>query len=309
VWLVLENPYGNYCFDYAANTVYIRNCRTWERDLRIERLPTDPPGLSNSVPQVEGRPSDWGPITAGKRGLLVICERTGETECKVRQIDQHLNVLEEEYFQFGWPESARVVDQRDAAHRKGRSYVRISGQIDGKPVLGTARMPLVYAAYRLHRPWLDLRIGRQWRVADTKDGAILSRDGRVVGQYASGSFFRGLARPWMGLHAIDTIRRDAAGQGMRSETRYDEGHAQVRVHTEAATLVYTIAMELDRIERIAFYPAKAGDAGPPWGQIEFTYLEDIDQAEADLREPQVHVPGNVRQNPEGMLWLTQCLEP
>ena len=310
-WLALENQYASYLFHHASNTLFIRNCRTWEADLRVTRLPTDSPRLRGFLSQVEGRQWPMDSVSADQRGLLVICRRAGGSERKVRQIDQHLNVLQEEYFQFGWPESARVVDQRDPTHQKGRMGFRVTGQIDGTSVFGTGRVPLVYAACRLHPAWLDLHVGSRWRVIDTEDGAVCYHDRRVVSQYVGGSFFRGLARPWMGLHVIDTVRRDAAEQELPFETHYDgqRSGAQVWVHAGAVTLAYTIDMERDRVERIEWLATETGDTGARQGRIEFAYVEDIDDAEAKSIEPSVRVTGNAQRNREGMLWLTQWLEP
>ena len=64
---------------------------------------------------------------------------------------------------------------------------------------GTGRIPFVFAASDKNWPWVELRIGE----------TIVNEVG-----------FAGLGRPWMGLHTIDTIRRDAAEKriGSRQDT-------------------------------------------------------------------------------------------
>ena len=149
------------------------------------------------------------------------------------------------------------------------------------------------------------------RAVDGKDGAVLyGRDGRVVAQYAAGSLLKGLARPWMGLHAIDTIRRDAAEQRLPFETRHEGGDTtRVTVQAGPTTLVYTINMQNDVVERIGFYPANAGTSGAPSGELEFAYLQDIDGASAEFVEPRAATDGARRPNARGMLWLMQLLGP
>jgi RNA polymerase sigma factor (sigma-70 family) len=318
VCLVLENQHANYYFHNRTNTVYVRNHHVWQENLGVRRLPTDTPELtgflSRMTPQLSPEPAggvqDASYTRDQGRGLLIICDREQDGSDRIRQTDHHPNVLEEEYFQFGWPQNARVVDQRDAMHHRGWTYVRLRGQIDGEPLTGTSRLPFVYAAGRAHYPWLALRLGSGMRVVDAKEGAVLyGRDGRVVAQYAPGSFFKGLARPWMGLHTIDTIRRDAAEQQLPFDTQYDGGdRAQVTVHTDAVTLAYTINMEKDVIERVEFH--QAGANAPAWsGELTFDYLQDLDGTPAEFTEPHASTGGVRRPNTRGMLWLTQWLGP
>jgi RNA polymerase sigma factor (sigma-70 family) len=319
VCLILENQHANYYFQNSTNTVFVRNHHVWQEDLGVRRLPTDPPALTSVLARLDARQSpaaEAGPREApythdqGKN-LLVVCDRDSDGQDRIRQADHHPFVLEEEYFQFGWPQNTRVVDQRDTMHHRGWTYVRLRGQVNGEPLTGTARLPFVYAASWTHYPWLDLRLGRETRVVDGKGGAVLcGRDGRVVAQYAGGSFLKGLARPWMGLHTIDTIRRDAAEQRLPFETQYDGGDtARVTVQAGPMTLVYTINMPGDVIARIAFHSSPANAPGAFSGELEFTYLQDIDGASAEFVEPRLSTGGVTRPNARGMLWLTHVLGP
>jgi RNA polymerase sigma-70 factor (ECF subfamily) len=318
VCLILENQHANYYFQSATNTVFIRNHHVWQEDLAVRRLPTDPPELTQALTYLDlgrssalGGPPDTFYTRDQGRNLLVVCDRDSDGRDRIRQTDRHPYVLEEEYFRFGWPQSARVVDQRDPMHHRGWTYVRLRGQIDGEPLTGTARLPFVYAQSRIHYPWLDLRLGRSARAVDGKDGAVLyGRDGRVVAQYATGSLLKGLARPWMGLHAIDTIRRDAAEQRLPFETRYDgAGSARVTVQAQTMTLVYTIDMGRDLIERLELGRGPASAPGAPAGELTFAYLQDIGDAAAEFAEPRASTGGARNLNPRGMLWLVQLLGP
>lgn len=315
--LVLENQFANYHFDYSTNTVHVKNHRMWEEGLRVRRLPTDPPALSNFLSLTEGHPASPGRAAefgAGRpsdgRGLLIMCRREEGEERRVRQVDRHLNVLEEEYFQFGWPQSARRVDERDAIHRHGRTYFRIDGQINGITLSGTGRLPLVYAASRLHYPWLEVRIGQRLRAVDTKEGAVVyDQDNRIVAHYAAGSFFKGLARPWLGLHSIDTVRRDAAEQQLPFQTQYSSrtGQARVVVQSEPVALTYTIDMDKDLVDRLELGSTATADHPPVTGQLTFTYFEDEDAAQAEFTEPRVSTSSAEKSNAQGMLWLLEVL--
>jgi len=316
--LVLENQYANYHFDYGTNTVHVKNHRMWEEGLRVRRLPTDPPALSSFLSQVEGHPvtaDRAATYAAGQpsdpRGLLIMCRREEGQERRVRQVDRHVNVLEEEYFQFGWPQSARRVDERDAVHRLGRAYFRIHGQINGVALSGTGRLPLVYAASRLHYPWLEVRVGRRLRAVDTKEGAVVyDQDNRIVARYPGGSFFKGLGRPWLGLHSIDTVRRDAAEQQWPFQTRYDPrtDQATVTVQSEPAALTYTIDMDKDMVSRMELGSNATGGRPAVAGELAFTYFEDEDSSEDRFTEPRVSGSGVERSNTQGMLWLLDVLE-
>jgi hypothetical protein len=317
--LVLENQHANYYFHSRTHTVYVRNHHVWQEDLGVRRLPTDPPELTGFLSRLTSSPS-LGPAGGSPdasytrdqgRGLLVICDREADGNDRIRQTDHHPNVLEEEYFQFGWSQNVRVVDQRDAMHHRGWTYVRLRGQINGEPVTGTAQLPFVYAASRTHYPWLELRVGSGMRAVDTREGAVLyGRDGRVMAQYAPGSFFKGLARPWMGLHAIDTVRRDAAAQQLPFDTQYDgRAYAQVTIQAGPMTLAYSINMEKDVVERVEFRRAGANAAASLSGELTLDYLQDLDGTPTEFAEPRAITGGVRRPNTRGMLWLTQLLGP
>jgi RNA polymerase sigma-70 factor (ECF subfamily) len=309
--LVLENQYANYYFDYSTNTVHVKNHRMWEEGLRVRRLPTDPSSLSSFLSRVEGEPvtaESAAGYAAGRpsdqRGMLVMCRRQDGRERRVQQVDRYVNVLEEEYFQFGWPQSARRVDERDAIHRLGWTNFLIHGQINGVTVSGAGRLPLVYAASRTRSPWIEIRLGDKIRAVDTKEGAVVyDKDNRIVARYPAGSFFKGLGRPWLGLHTIDTVRRDAAGQELPFQTQYDSRTdlATVVVQSEPMALTYTIDMTRDLISRLDMSSTTVT------GELMFTYLEEEDSSGNQFAEPRVAAGGPAKSNTQGVLWLLDVL--
>ena len=131
----------------------------------------------------------------------------------------------------------------------------------------------------------------------------------VIELYQGGSFLKGMARPWMGLHAIDTIRRDAAEQNIRFETQYVEGsdknNAQVKLITDDVTFIYNIDLNKDVINEISF-STNMGIVG----NLKFTYLQDIDGLDSEFSSPSKLRPKH-RQflwSSQGVLWLTKLLE-
>jgi hypothetical protein len=193
-------------------------------------------------------------------------------------------VLEEEYFRYNLPAGAGVVDERDEMHRRGWTYFRIRGEINGREVLGAGRIPFVYGASERYSPWLRLKVGEREIVDDS---------------------FRGLGRPWMGLHTIDTVRRDAADEKVWFETEYDSssGKAEVKLSSEEGEMVYTIDMERDVIEKVTF-SRKEND-----GELRFEYLQDIDEAGNEFVRPH-NRRAYVREEQKGpgILWLVRLAE-
>ena len=92
--------------------------------------------------------------------------------------------------------------------------------------------------------------------------------------------FAGFARPWTGLHTIDTVRRDAAEKQIPFETILQDGDrkAQVILTGESGKVIYTIDMETDIVEQIVF-------TGERQGRLNFHYLQEIDNAGDEFAEP------------------------
>ncbi|MBN1361466.1 MAG: RNA polymerase sigma factor [Sedimentisphaerales bacterium] len=307
---VLQNQYANYLYDARGATVHITNHRIWKPDLSVMRLPTDPPAFSDFLSQVEGHTTDIEPITSDRRGLLVIAKQQRDRDRPLWHVERHLNVLNEEYFLFSWPDSVRMIDERDAMHQQGWAYFEIAGQVAGRIVSGAGRLPLVYAAIRGHYPWLKLSVGGRPAFVDTPAGARIYDDaGRISARLAPGSFFAGLPRPWMGLHTLDTVRRDAAEQRLRFDTAYDRdtGHGTVTVYAEGFRLVYTVNVARDVVEAITLLPT-TGDEFDPLGELRFTYYQDAPEFSEVFTAPPNIRSGSSAQPADGILWLKRLAE-
>ncbi len=306
--VVLQNDQANY--SYENGTVSINNFRVWSSDLSVMRLHTDSEALSRFLSRVEGKPSDMQRVSRKGQRLLVMVDRNepGDEEGPVERplVVRHANVLDEGYFQSDWPTSARKVDNRDAMHKRQWTYFRVRGQVSGQDVRGVGRIPFVYAAMREHGPWLKLQIGDAFTLADVGSGAFLLRaDGSSMGRYARGNFFQGLSQPWMGLHAMDTVRRDAAARRASFETQVmDSGRdVQITVTRDGIELVYTIDLEADLVRKIEF-----SKAGRSLGQLDFEYLQDLDGDLSEFRAPRKIDTRVTPRDSQGMLWLIQLAD-
>jgi hypothetical protein len=303
-WQILQNARFNYL--YRDNTVYINNHRMWTSDLSVFRIPTDDAGTTDFLSQVEASPRGSEHVTAKGKGLLVVAARNEANDAERPWVVRHYNILDEDYFQGDWPATAKTEDTRDEMHRRGWTYFRVTGQINGQNVWGTGRIPFVDATYESYSPWLRLQVG-SLTVVDTYKDAYASRSSSSpLGTYKGGSFFKGLLRPWAGLHTIDTVRRDAAEQRIKFETRHTPGSQLVQVELDCrdVRLVYSIDLETDVIDQIIF-STDQGDKG----SLKFSYLQSVDGVSAEFVRP-VRPRGETtssHQSP-GLLWLVQLLD-
>jgi len=300
----LQNQYANYRYDQG--TVYTINARAYNPDLSVRLLPTDNQDLHAFIARVQGRPAHMESITGRGKGLLVISRRQAGQDYTTWKIDRHFNTLEEEYFQSDWPARAQRIDRRDAMHQRGWTYFRITGRIGAQGVSGTGRMPFVYSTSKRFGPWLKLKMADGSKIVDSGTGAcVYDPSGKTVARYRGGSFFKGLARPWMGLHTIDVVRRDAAEQEVWFETEAlaDSEQVEVVLDCKQVKLVYTIDMEADVVEKISF----AGANGST-GELSFSYLEMIAGMDSDFTPPRATGHRAQQREGQGMLWLVKLLD-
>jgi RNA polymerase sigma factor (sigma-70 family) len=299
----LQNQHANYF--HTKGAICIENRRMYNPDLSVRQLPTDDGNLADFISEVEGSPADMEHISSTGNGLLVICKRDSRQNSRIWRIDRHFTALEEEYFQVDWPESMRIIDNRDLMHKRGWTYFRISGQINGRQVAGTGRLPFAYLTSRSFGPWLKLHIANRLTITDTgREALVRDAAGRVIETYAPGSFFKGLARPWTGLHTIDTIRRDAAEKQIRFKTTLAPGNRKARIVLECGqtNLVYLIDLDNDLIEKITFVSNGCGDADVE-GEVTFTYLQEIDATGGPFAAPRYSASTGRRTDSSGPLWL------
>jgi len=300
---VLQNGEANY--SYRSGTVYINNHHMLLDDLSVFKLPTDSRELRGYLAQVEGVPNDIQPVSVRKgRGLLAVIERktTEEAAVEAPWTISSSNVLDADYFQSDWPTDARIVDNRDAMHRRGWTHFRVRGTVGGQDVTGAGRIPFVYGASKQYNPWFRLTVGDVVLLDGGSVATLQKAQADLPSTFRPGSFFRGLSRPWMGLHAIDSVRRDAAERRARFETDLtpDGREAHVIVTWGKTTLLYTIDIEADLVRRIDFTVADV-----PAGSLEFEYLEDVTVSRSEFAAPAARNPRVTFQSDLGILWLVR----
>jgi RNA polymerase sigma-70 factor (ECF subfamily) len=306
---VLQNDQANYTF--VGGTVHINNYRMWLDDLSVFKLPTDSTDMRGFLAQVEGIRNDIQPVSAGRgRGLLAVVKRQTETETAGASRPWTItnsNVLDGDYFQSDWPSGTRVVDHRDAMHQRGWTWFRVRGSVRGRTITGAGRIPFTYAAARQHSAWMKLRIGDTVSILDGGGSASLQdAQGTALAKYPPWSFFKGLSRPWMGLHTIDSVRRDAAEQRARFETQVLTGGRQARVtviSNETTRLVYLIDIEADLVRQIDLW---AGDAQV--GTLEFEYLQDVNTGRDEFAAPPIRSERTSWRESSGLLWLVRLAD-
>jgi len=302
---LLQNDRANYFFDRTTATVYIENHRNWQTNLAVQRLPTDSLHLRQFLTTTENQPDQMQYVPAEGRALLVSINHNASHP----QLTYNYNVLDEEYFRYSFPDGVKVVDNRDAMHKRGWTYFTISGNMAGKKVSGKGRLPFVYHATKQYPPWLKLRVYDRMMIHDGTDGAFIYNDaGRILENYPSGTFFKALTRPWMGLHTIDTVRRDAAEKSVPFETKFIPAgnKAEIVLNAPQMNLIYTIDLEKDIIEKIIFSTPQTMGL---YGMLTFYYLEDIDRLDDDFTEPSCGGSPMPQEKEMPQLWLLKLAEP
>jgi hypothetical protein len=147
-------------------------------------------------------------------------------------------------------------------------------------------------------------------VVDSAAGAyVRDMDTGAVTTYPAGSFFKGLIRPWMGLHTIDTVRRDAGEQRVWFETKHAPGgtYAEVILSKEQNRLIYTIDMERDVVDRITF-SVNYNRGRDAEGEVLFSYMDEVEQIGDEFVEPRKKYYGVPQQEEIGMQWLIRLAE-
>jgi RNA polymerase sigma-70 factor (ECF subfamily) len=311
----LENGQGNYYYASDKNTVYIYNCRVCWSSLKVSRLPTDSEEFIDFLSMVEGDLPAFKDYTRDKQTGLLISSMDYRFRNAPNFITEYCyNTVGPERFHYDWPASIPVVDERDQMHQRGWTYFYINGALNGKEISGRGQIPFIYDTCKEHPAWMRLNIGNELEIIDCSAGAQLKRgDGTLITSYPVGSFFKGLARPWMGMHTADLIRRDAVEQHIwfHSE-RFENNEELVSITLDYqgrdsnTKLIYTIDMEEDVVNEIKFV-VNAEEKGA----ITISYLQDINQVQNNFVEPALtEIPQTTIQQIQnqnstgpGILWL------
>jgi len=303
----LEDGQANYYFDSGNNIIHITNCRVCWSNLKVRRLPTDTAKFSEFLSNVEDNVKGLGSyVRDPNTGYLTSFVDYRFNNAPDFKTEYLYNTVGPELFQYDWPADIPIVDDRDPMHKRGWTYFRINGTVGEQEITGRGCIPFVYDAAKEHPAWLTLKIGDDVEITDCSRGAYLRRgDKSIIAAYPAGTFFKGLARPWMGMHTANIVRRDAAEQRIwfRSERAQNETDVFVVISHEeqqnSTDLIYTIDMENDIIKNITF-----DVNGQARGSLIFSYLQEIDQLANQFTEPAISVGSRppIQQSP-GIKWL------
>ena len=303
----LENEQANYYFDSGYNIIHITNRRVCWSSLKVRRLPTDTAEFSAFLSDVEGNSKGIGHFARDPNtALLTSFVDYRFDNAPSFQTEYLYNTVGPEQFKYEWPEDIPVEDDRDRMHKRGWTYFTINGTVNDQEIAGRGCIPFVYSAAKERPAWLTLKIGNDLEITDCSRGAYLQRgDKNLITAYPAGTFFKGLARPWMGMHTADIVRRDAVEQRIWFQCERAPNETDVIVaifHEEqqnSTDLIYTIDMENDLIKTITF-----DVNGQAQGSLIFSYIQSIDHLANEFTEPAISAgPKPPIQQSPGIRWL------
>lgn len=273
----LQNERAFYYYASGENRVYLTN-----DPIGMLILPTDPPELCDFIMEHSEYQDRIKCSYDRKTGLIK--GRVDDRVPIVRKYETQYayNTLTDEDFERFWPENAGFVDQRDTMHRRGWTYFTLEGTYEGNAVNGYGRIPFNYVQYQEQKPWLRMTIGSDIEIVDTSEGAVIiygSQEFHSV--YPPETFFTGFGRPWTGIRAYDTTRRDAAKERIPFTNKRQDEEASVVVMKKPARIEYDIDMYNDLIKTITFYNADDTVSG----QFVFHYAQELDDLGGNLKKP------------------------
>jgi RNA polymerase sigma-70 factor (ECF subfamily) len=300
----LENEQANYYLDSGTNIVHITNCRVCWSNLKVRRLPTDSEEFSDFLSEVEKSKGLGSYVREPNTGLLMSFVDYRFNNAPDFKTEYLYNTEGPELFRYNWPAEIPIVDDRDPMHKRGWTYFSISGIAGDKEIAGRGCIPFVYNTAKEHPAWLSMRIGQDLEIIDCGRGAYLKRSGQTIAAYKPGTFFKGLARPWMGLHTANFVRRDAAEQRIWFQSEWAANEKDVIVvvshkeQQETTDLIYTIDMENDVIKTVTF-----DVNGQARGSLIFSYMQEIDRPGNKFTEPTEPSGSQPPTQSPGIRWL------
>ncbi len=307
----LQNDQANYYYYAGEQKVYINNYRSWGGNFRVSRLPTDSHGFTEFLSEVEGISKSIDYKRDRRTGLIVNSVDKRFVDVPNFKADYRYNHLDADIFEYNWPQDVLVVDERDRMHVRGWTYFTVKGTLGGRKVYGYGQIPFVYSSMKERPPWLVLSIGDDLRIIDCNQGSCIIRsDDTIVESYPSGSFFTGLSQPWMGLHTIDILRRNAVKERIWFDTALARSYEDALItmlcddNRRRADMVYVVDLEKDIVKgiRIRINARQAGS-------LKFNYHQDIESGNDIFTEPLLPVDdGGKTAQPLGITWLIDLAE-
>jgi RNA polymerase sigma-70 factor (ECF subfamily) len=265
---VLQNDNGNYFLENMGQKVTVNNHHYWNQDFSVMLLPTDSPELAMLLGNFESRQSNSHVNFSATRDLLIAASKQKGTNNITFSV-QHYDALMEERFQYNWPAESIVIERRDSIHQQGWCYFTMKGTFKNREISGLGQVPFKYPISQTKPAWFAIKIDDVVELFDGGNNAVRKNSNGPIASYPAQTFLTGLNKPWMGLHCIDTVRRDAALSkiAFKTELLSDEALCKVSLLHPKGTIEYTIDLYKDLIEKISFLD----ESGSPCGDIIFQY--------------------------------------
>lgn len=301
----LQNGRANYYYYAGDNEIYITN-----DPIGMLTLPTDSPEMADFLLQHAEYQENIKYARDRKTGLLKNRNDNRVPSVKNFKTEYAYNTLAEQDFEPFWPKDAGVIDQRDPMHYRGWTNFTFEGTLGSLSITGKGQLPFSYTASLEHAPWLKVQVGDSLRILDTPDGAcMIDEETGQTRHYPAGTFFVGLGRPWSGIRAYDTLRRDAAAEGIPFSTKRIEETGRVllerKLGPDTYKIQYTVDMAKDVIDTIQF--VRSGSQ-PTKGSLKFTYAQQIEDLAGPFEQPELPQTNPKTAHPEPHHWLLTLLE-
>ena len=301
----LQNGRANYYYNCGDNEIYITN-----DPIGMLVLPTDPPELIDFLLQHVEYQDNVKYAHDRKTGLLKAKKDNRVPSVKNYETEYAYNNLTEQDFEPFWPKDVGVIDQRDPMHYRGWTHFTFEGNLGDLKISGKGQIPFFYTASLEHKPWLEVQIGESFRILDTARGAcLIDEKTEHVQYYPSGTFFVGLGRPWSGIRAYDTLRRDAAAEHIPFAAKRIGENGIINLQRELGPntykIVYFIDMMKDTIKTIKF--TRTGQLTAK-GTLKFTYAQQLEDLAGPFIEPELPQPNSQAHQAEPRYWLLELLE-
>ncbi len=303
----LQNEDASFYYNTGNHTVYVLN----ERLGGFLEMPTDPPAMAAFITEHQPELTEMENKRCEQSGLLLAKTDHRFEDAQDFETIYEYNNTDPCYFKPFWPKDSKIQDLRTPMHKRGWTYFTVTGKYKDKPVTGKGCIPFVLSAAEKHPAWLRIELADEIIIADTdKKAWVRNIKDKLVAGYKPGTFLKGLARPWLGYNAIDTVRRDAAGQQIPFETFFNEDFTWAQVvldvsnQDEKIAVVYEIDLLLDLVKSINITRYKNSEKEAV--ELVFNYIMDVDNLRDNFVRPQAPSEGEYIEYPsERIHWLVE----
>lgn len=312
-WLL--NSDGYHYYHSGEKKIYLFNSPN--ANMTTPRFPFDSRELTDFLDKIDGKEEGVRYTRDPKSGLLVELYDNRFANAQDFKSAIIYNSIDDKTFgefRYKWPDDAPVIDCRDEIHKQGWTVFEINGSINGLAVHGSCRVPFIYSKLAEFPPILKLQIGSEITIADSPQGAfILDNNAGITASYPAGTFFKGLMKPWFGIHTMDTVRRDSAECRIPFKLQnfnfqqYDYQKRTVTMFDAPGCKDMQISIYIDidnnLIEKIEF-----DKNGGNIGKLEFIYPAELSQIKETPAIPQTAIGKSSKKKPIGILWLFKLAE-